>query len=112
MEVTTEPHGRRNITIRTAEGMREITAVVFGEWAAHNCLGGWHVTHVPTGLCIPRTDLTEYQARRIALKLSEVVPKMHVEVWDCANGAENMTPTTVQREHVKAIWQAVKEVMK
>jgi len=75
------------ITIRVADGTpdgepRVVDAVVFGVWAAHAVfrLDGqrtnkWTVSHIPTGLRIPR-DGYKKDALAVALRLAdEVNPK-------------------------------------
>ena len=58
-----------------------IDADCIGEWAIHKDIDGldgdWTVTHVPTGLRIPRY-LTEQQARVLAERLAVEVPTLGV----------------------------------
>jgi hypothetical protein len=111
METTPEKPGWCTIDIRTAEGPRPLMAVVFGQWAAHDSHDGtgWHVTHTRTGMAVPRFGLTEYQARRIAHRLSETVPELQVLTWWDDDGIAPSLPKTLQREHVEAIKSAVSE---
>jgi len=73
------------IAIATVSGPVDIDATVDGEWAVHRApfddrpnapaLKGWTVTHVPTGLAIPRA-LTSKRARDLMARLVEQMPTL------------------------------------
>jgi len=74
------------ITLATIRGPISVDATVTGEWAVHcdpfdTGIAGpherWTVTHVPTGLRIPR-QLTSKRARDLAERLSREVPTLGV----------------------------------
>jgi|KBSSwiStaDraftv2_1062776.scaffolds.fasta_scaffold00132_40 hypothetical protein len=74
------------ITLATIRGPVSVDATVTGEWASHRDpfdtgIAGpherWTVTHVPTGLRIPRL-LTSKRARDLAERLSKEVPTLGV----------------------------------
>lgn len=59
-----------------------VDADVTGEWAVHESVSfpdEWHVTHVPTGLKIPR-DLTRKEADALASRLSRDMPILRAEL--------------------------------
>jgi hypothetical protein len=75
------------ITLATINGPIDIEVKVTGEWAVHRALfdtrpnvaasESWTVTHVPTGLRIPR-DLTSKRARDLMDRLAREVPTLGV----------------------------------
>lgn len=63
---------RKQIEITLNSGKKKsVPAVVFGPIAAWEGIGGWSVTHVPTGLLIhPRAgDLEQEDAKRLVKRL-------------------------------------------
>lgn len=69
------------ITVPTTGGLsKEIEAEVTGEWATHRSIEcpAWCVTHVPSGMRIPR-DLTQGEATALAARLVKDMPTLNVE---------------------------------
>lgn len=75
------------ITLATIVGPISVDATVTGEWAIHRDpfdtgIAGpherWTVTHVPTGLRIPR-QLTSGRARDLAERLSREIPTLGIQ---------------------------------
>lgn len=75
------------ITIPTLNGIRlEVDAEVTGEWSYHRDpfeRRGWTVTHVPTGLKIPR-NMSSIVAKRLVKRLALEVPTLPIKPrhWD------------------------------
>jgi hypothetical protein len=74
------------ITCRVGKGERRTTATVYGSWAVHRSLDPrsreWAITHVPSGLAIPREHtwlLTKAQALEVA------------KLVDASHGARKVT---------------------
>jgi hypothetical protein len=73
----------------TSKGPREVDAVVHGFWAAHEtldgstwALGGWSVTHVPSGLRA-HSGMTKSDAIAAAEALAK---DLNVEEWQKKHG--------------------------
>lgn len=100
------------LLIPTLRGLRvEVKAHPVGDWASHKALESdhaWTVTHVPSGLRIPRY-YPKAEACRLTERLAMDVPTLPVDVrhWDKQPTTNELGPE--YREHLERLLAIVTE---